>query len=281
MFVTSRELLSKASGNGYAVGAFNAENAEMVLAIIAAAEETLAPVIIQTTPGTLRYMPPAYFGGMVSGAAKSAKVPVALHLDHGSSYELAEQCMREGYTSVMFDGSAKPYEENVSLTKQVCELAVEKGIPVEGELGVVGGKEDDTEAGQTRYTDPDQAADFVRRTGVSSLAIAIGTAHGFYSVRPELNLDLITKMRELVSIPLVLHGASGLEDGVVKRAVELGMAKVNFATELRDTYTKAIKDCLAENPETYDPKQYGKSAMLAVMELVKHKILVCNSAGKA
>lgn len=281
MFVTSGEMLAKASADGYAVGAFNAENAEMVDAIIKAAEEMRSPVIIQTTSGTLRYLSPAYFGGMVSYAAKCAGIPVALHLDHGSSYELAKQCLCESYTSIMFDGSTKTYDENVELTKQVCELSKEKGIPVEGELGVIGGKEDDAEAEQSRYTDPDQAADFAKRTGVSSLAIAVGTAHGFYASAPKLNLDLITKTHKLLSIPLVLHGASGLDDAVVSKAIGLGMAKVNFATELRDAYTKAVRSYLNENSDAYDTKQFGKAAMLAIKELVKHKIKVCGSEGKA
>ena len=167
MYTTTKELLRRASDGGYAVGAFNAENAEFVWAVIAAAEAMRAPAIIQTTPGTLRYLGPEYFAGMVKLAAGEASVPIALHLDHGSSREIVEHCLSCGYSSIMIDGSVLPYEENVALTKEICEIAAKCDIPVEGELGVVGGKEDDTEAELNKYTDPKQAADFARRTGVS------------------------------------------------------------------------------------------------------------------
>ena len=181
----------------------------------------------------------------------------------------------------MIDGSTLPYEDNVALTKRVCGMAGPKGIPVEAELGSVGGKEDDTHAEANHYTDPVQAADFVKRTGVTSLAISIGTAHGFYAVAPVLDLSRITATRELVDIPLVLHGASGVPDETVSAAVRLGMAKVNFATELRDAYTKAVRAYLAENPLAYDPKKYGEAAREAVKRLVMHKIRLCMSEGKA
>lgn len=280
MFVTTEEMLKDARESGYAVGAFNVENAEMAWAVVAAAEELKAPVIVQTTPGTLKYLPPLYFAGMVSRAAACAVAPIALHLDHGSSLELAEQCLNEGYTSIMFDGSSKSFEENIELTKRVCCAAEAKGIPVEGELGVIGGKEDDTEASRQNITDPSQAACFAHRTSVSSLAIAVGTAHGFYKSEPVIDLDIIAEARKIVSVPLVLHGASGLSDDIVKRAIKLGMAKVNFATELRDAYTKAVRIYLSENPDVYDPKKYGEAARAAVKELVMHKIRICGSEGR-
>ena len=281
MYTTTKELLRRASEEGYAVGAFNAENAEFVWAIIAAAEAMRAPVIIQTTPGTLRYLGPEYFAGMVTRAAGEASVPVALHLDHGSGREIAERCIACGYSSIMIDGSALPYEENAALTRDVCLIAAARDIPVEGELGVIGGKEDDKHADRAMYTDPEQAADFAGRTGLSSLAIAVGTAHGFYETDPVLNLDLITKTKKLVEIPLVLHGASGLPDETVSHAVSLGMAKINFATELRDVYTKAVRHYLDANPDAFDPKKYGDVARSAVTELVKHKMAVCMSEGRA
>ncbi|MDR1509859.1 MAG: class II fructose-bisphosphate aldolase family protein [Synergistaceae bacterium] len=280
MYTTTKDMLRHASEGGYAVGAFNAENAEMVWAVIAAAEECRAPVIIQTTPGTLRYFGPNYFAGMVTRAAEEASVPVALHLDHGSSRDLAERCISCGYSSIMIDGSALPYGENVSLSKAVCEAAEVSGIPVEGELGTVGGKEDGANSGGVGYTDPAQAADFVERTGVSSLAIAVGTSHGFYKTAPILNLDLITATRKRVGVPLVLHGASGLSGDIVSRAVRLGMAKVNFATELRGVYTKTIREFLAADNEAFDPKKYGEPARTAVKELVKGKISACLSDGR-
>lgn len=281
MYVTTNEMLRQASDAGYAVGAFNAENAEMVWAIIEGARQAKAPVIIQTTPGTLRYLGPEYFVGMVKNAAEKADVPVALHLDHGSSYELATACMDIGYSSVMIDGSALSFEENAALTARVCKSAIEKGVPVEGELGVIGGKEDDTHAEESLYADPVQALDFIAQTGVSSLALAVGTAHGFYKAKPKLNLELISQVKAGTDTPLVLHGASGLEDEAVQSTVRLGMAKVNFATELRGAYTQAVRQYLDENPAAYDPKSYGTVAREAVVQLVRHKIAVCGSEGKA
>jgi ketose-bisphosphate aldolase len=281
MYVTSEKLLLDAARGGYAVGAFNAENAEMVWAIITAAEEARAPVIIQTTPGTLKYLPAGYFAGMVKNAAQAASIPVALHLDHGSSFELARSCVENGYSSVMIDGSKLPYDENAALTKRVCDYARERGIPVEGEIGVIGGKEDTTRAQTGIYTDPAQAAAFASLTGVSSLAISIGTAHGFYKTAPVLDLDLIPETKKRTDIPLVLHGASGLPDETVARAARLGMSKVNFATELRDVYSKALKEYIASDPDVFDPKKYGTPAMTAVKELVKHKMSVCMSEGRA
>jgi tagatose 1,6-diphosphate aldolase GatY/KbaY len=273
-------MLKLAMNGGYAVGAFNAENAEMVWAVITAAEECRAPVIVQTTPGTLRYLGPGYFAGMVRHAAEEASVPVALHLDHGSNRDLAQHCIVCGYSSVMIDASSRPYDENVALSKSVCDAAHISGIPVEGELGAIGGREDGAGSGDTGYTDPKQAADFVERTGVSSLAIAVGTAHGFYKTPPALNFDIITAARNLVGVPLVLHGASGLSSGIVSRAVRLGIAKVNFATELRDAYTKTIREFLGSNADTIDPKKYGEPARAAVKELVKDKISACLSGGR-
>lgn len=281
MFVDTKRMLLEASRQGYAVGAFNVENAEMVWAVVAAAQELRAPVILQTTSSTLKYFTPSMFAALARSAAEETSVPVALHLDHGNSFDIAARCMESGYTSLMIDGSTLPYEDNVALTKRVCGMAGPKGIPVEAELGIVGGKEDDTHADANHYTDPVQAADFVKRTGVTSLAISIGTAHGFYAVAPVLDLSRITATRELVDIPLVLHGASGVPDETVSAAVRLGMAKVNFATELRDAYTKAVRAYLAENPLAYDPKKYGEAAREAVKRLVMHKIRLCMSEGKA
>lgn len=281
MLVTTRKMLDNARDGGYAVGAFNAENAEMVWGIIAAAEELRAPVIIQTTSSTLKHLSPAYFGGIVSAAAREATVPVALHLDHGASYELAKTCIENGYTSVMIDGSMLPFEENVDLAYRVNDFAKAFGIPVEAELGTIGGKEDSTVSDGCQYTDPDQAAEFVRRTGITSLAIAIGTAHGFYQTPPVLDLSRITAIRNKVSIPLVMHGASGISDDVVREAARLGMSKVNFATELRVAFSDAIKSHLTEHPETFDPKKYMTTARNAVKELVKQKIRACGCDGRA
>ncbi len=279
--VTSEKMLAEAREGGYAVGAFNVENMEMVKAVIAAAEEVKAPVMLQTTPSTVKYGTLETYFAMVSAEAKKASVPVCLHLDHGSSFELAVQAIKAGYTSVMIDGSHEDFEHNVELTKKVVDVAKACGIPVEAELGKVGGKEDDLEAEEDGNTDPQEAKEFVDRTGVSSLAIAIGTAHGFYAGTPVLDKERVSEVKELVSVPLVLHGASGLSDEDVKECVRRGMCKVNFATELRVAYTEAGKKLLQEKPETFDPKKLGIAGMEAVKELVKVRMCVCGCNGKA
>ena len=276
--VPSRELLLAAQAGGYAVGAFNAENMEMVQAIIAAAEECHAPVMVQTTSGTLKYAPPSVFAGMVSRLARSAKVPIALHLDHGSSYELAEECVREGYTSIMIDGSLLPFDGNVVLTKRVVAMAC--GIPVEAELGTVGGKEDDHEA-KPQYTDPAQAVEFVEKTGITSLAVAIGTAHGIYKGVPKLDIDRLSEIQKVVSIPLVLHGTSGVPHDQVRACIERGICKVNYATELRVVFTSAVTKAITDNPDNFDPKKYLKAGRDAVQTCVMELIKLCGSVGKA
>ncbi|WP_026892325.1 class II fructose-bisphosphate aldolase [Lacrimispora aerotolerans] len=279
--VTSEQMLLDAQKGGYAVGAFNVENMEMLKAVVAAAEELHAPVMLQTTPSTVRYGTLETFKAMAAAEAEKATVPVCLHLDHGSSYELVLKAIRAGYTSVMFDGSHETFEENIRLTKQAADAAKACGIPVEGELGKVGGKEDDLEVEEDTNTDPMQAKEFVEKTGVTSLAVAIGTAHGFYANKPVLDKERITEVKKLVSIPLVLHGASGLSDEDVKECVQRGMCKVNFATELRVVYTGAGKKLLAEDPELFDPKKLGIAGMEAVKEFVKGRMLVCGCDQKA
>jgi len=279
--VDSKKMLTDAQKGGYAVGAFNAENMEMVKAIIKAAEELKAPVMIQTTPSTIKYGNAATYAGIVKAEAKKASVPVCLHLDHGSSYELAVECIEEGYTSVMIDGSKEVLEDNIAKSKAVVEYAHAKGIPVEAELGKVGGKEDDLEVKDDIYTDVQEAVRFVEETGVDSLAIAIGTAHGFYKGTPVLDKERLSDIAKVVSIPLVLHGASGISDAEVADCVSRGICKVNFATELRKAYTDAGKELLKAEPDTFDPKALGKVGMAAVTELVKNRMTVCGCAGKA
>ena len=277
-FVSSREMLCKAQAGGYAVGAFNAENLEMAQAIIAAAEAENAPVMIQTTPGTLKYAGPECFSGLVGRLARDAKVPAALHLDHGNSYELAEKCAREGYTSLMIDGSKLPYEENIALTRRVVAMA--GSLPVEAELGTVGGKEDGMEA-KPQYTDPDEAADFVSRTGISSFAVAIGTAHGVYKGEPKLDLDRLSEVRAKVELPLVLHGTSGVPEDQVRECIRRGICKVNYATDLRIAFTAGVKRAIAEQPDAFDPKKYLAAGRKAVEERVRELIRLLGSNGKA
>lgn len=279
--VTSKEMLIQAREGGYAVGAFNAENMEMVKAIIAAAEELGAPVMIQTTSSTIKYGSSATYAGIVKAEAEKATVPVCLHLDHGSSYELAVQCMEDGYTSVMIDGSHETFEDNIAVTKKVVDYAHTRNIPVEAELGKVGGKEDDVVADSDIYTDVNEAVTFVENTGVDSLAIAIGTAHGFYKGTPVLDKERLSEIAKVVSIPLVLHGASGIADTEVADCVSRGISKVNFATELRVAFTDACRKLAEEDKEVFDPKAFGKVGMAAVTELVKNRMKVCGCDGKA
>lgn len=279
--VTSEKMLLDAQKGGYAVGAFNAENMEMVQAIVAAAEELHAPVMIQTTPGTIRYGQLRTYFANVKAAASDAAVPVCIHLDHGSSFELAMQALREGYTSIMIDGSHNVFEDNIAVTKRVVDACKPNNVPVEAELGKVGGKEDDTESKDGGYTVPSEAKEFVERTGVSSLAVAIGTAHGVYKGVPKLDRERLTEIRKIVEVPLVLHGASGLSDEEVRECVKRGICKVNFATELRIAFSNGVKKVLAENPDVFDPKAYGKVGRENVKQQVMSRMKVCGCDGKA
>lgn len=279
--VTTEDMLQKALDGGYAVGAFNVENMEMVKAVIFAASKMEAPVILQTTPSTVRYGGISAFAALVAAETEREKIPVALHLDHGDSLEITAVALRGGYTSLMIDGSRLPFEENVKLTKRVVEIARPNQIPVEAELGTVGGKEDGAASKGDSYTDPAQAREFECLTGIGSLAVGIGTAHGFYREQPQLDIGRLEEIRRQVSIPLVLHGASGLADEDVKACVCHGISKVNFATELRAAYTGAIREFLREKPEIYDPKKLGSVGMECVAAVVKRKIQVCGCQGRA
>ena len=279
MFVSSIEMIKKAKADGYAVPAFNAENMEMAQAIVAAAEEAHSPVIIQTTSPTVKYFSPTMAHAIVEDLARKAKVPVALHLDHCTSFDDVMVAIKAGYTSVMFDGSRLPFAENARLTRKVADTAHPMGITVEAELGCVGGKEDNV-SGEDIYTDVDEAKAFAEMTGVDILAIAVGTAHGFYKGEPKLDFDRIAAIRDVVDAPLVLHGGSGVPVESVKRAISLGMAKVNFATELRAAATKAVRKVL-EDESVIDPKKFMGAAREAVTALCFEKIDMCSSRGKA
>ena len=275
-FVTSEKMLLDAQKGGYAVGAFNVENMEMVMAVIAAAEELRAPLMLQTTPSTIKYAGLDMYLANVKAAAERASVPVCLHLDHGDSFDLAMRALRTGYTSIMIDGSHNVFEENIAVTKAVADACRPSGIPVEAELGKVGGKEDDLDGGEGNgYTDPLEAKEFVERTGVTSLAVAIGTAHGVYKGVPKLDLDRLAEIRKVVDIPLVLHGASGLSEEAVVESIKRGICKVNFATEIRIAYTDGVKEFLAANPDAFDPKKYGKVAMEHVKAIVETRMKMC------
>ncbi len=281
--VESNELMIKAQKEGYAIGAFGAENMEMVQAIVEAAEELSSPVIIQTTSSSISYASVEMFYAMTDAAAKRAKVPVVIHLDHGNSFDLCRKAIEAGYTSVMIDGSKLSFEDNIDLSRKVVEMAKEKGIPVEAELGTIGGKEDDHVVSDkdALYTNPQQARDFVERTGVQSLAVSIGTAHGFYKEQPQLDFDRLDEIRREVDVPLVLHGASGVSDEFVMQSIERGICKVNYATELRVAFTSGVKRVIETDHDVFDPKKYNAAGRDEVKKLVKHKIGICGSEGKA
>lgn len=280
--VTTKQLMLDAQKEKYAIGAFNVENMEMVQAVVAAAEELKSPVIMQTTPSTVKYADLAYFYANVKVAAELASIPVVMHLDHGSSFELAMRALRTGYTSIMIDGSHSGFEENIAVTKAVVDACHPSGIPVEAELGKVGGKEDDLDGGEGGgYTIPSEALEFVERTGVDSLAVAIGTAHGVYKGVPRLDVDRLSEIREVIPVPLVLHGTSGVPDEAVKECIRRGICKVNYATDLRIAFSKGVNEVLMENPDTIDPKKYNARGRELVKKYVMDKIRVCGSAGRA
>ena len=280
--VTKKQLLLDAQAGGYAIGAFNVENMEMVQAVVGAAEELKSPVILQTTPSTVKYADLEYFYANVKTAAKKATVPVVIHLDHGNSFDLAMQALRTGYTSIMIDGSHDSFEENIAVSKAVVDACHPSGVAVEAELGKVGGKEDDLDGGDNNpYTNPQEAVIFVERTGIDSLAVAIGTAHGVYQGIPKVDVERLSKIKEVVSIPLVLHGTSGVPDETVKECIKRGICKVNYATDLRIAFSKGVNEVLHEAPDTIDPKKYNAKGREEVKQYVMNKIMVCGSAGKA
>ena len=280
--VTTKQLLLDAQKGGYAVGAFNVENMEMVQAVVAAAEELRSPVIMQTPPSTVKYANLNYFYENVKVAAQESSVPVVIHLDHGNSFELAMQAYRTGYTSIMIDGSHEGFEDNIALTSAVVKACHPGEVPIEAELGKVGGKEDDLDGGEgDPYTNPQEAAEFVERTGIDSLAVAIGTAHGVYKGVPKLDFSRLSEIRKAVSIPLVLHGTSGVPDEDVAECIKRGICKVNYATDLRIAFTKGINQVLKENPDTIDPKKYNAKGREEVRKYVMHKMKICQSIAKA
>ncbi|MCR4440656.1 MAG: class II fructose-1,6-bisphosphate aldolase [Peptococcaceae bacterium] len=280
--VTGKELLDKAEKGGYAVGAFNCNNMEIVQAIVAAAEAENAPVIIQASQGAIKYAGLEYIVGLVSVAAKNTRIPVALHLDHGTSFNQVIQCIRYGFTSVMIDGSKLPLEENIALTKKVVEIASAVGVSTEAELGKIGGTEDDITVleREAMLTDPEEAKTFVEQTGVGSLAIAIGTAHGQYKFDPELDFDRLAKVRSLVNVPIVLHGSSGVPDKDIQKAISLGVRKVNIDTNIREAFVKGVREAV-KNPKEIDPRKILGPAREEMTAIVREKIRLFGSSGKA
>lgn len=279
--VTSREILQRALAEHFAVGAFNANNMEQVQAIVEVAQEERAPVILQVSQGAIRYAGLAFAAGMVKTAAGMVDVPVVLHLDHGTDFDQNVLCLREGFTSLMFDGSKLPFEENVAITRRICEIAHIAGIPVEAELGKVLQATDGVgvEAVEAAMTDPDQALEFIQCTGADSLAVAVGSVHGMTGREATLDVDRIERIRRKVNVPLVLHGSSGVKHDSVVAAIEHGICKVNVATYLNQAFVEALKESLAAKPGEVDPRKHLAPAREAVKERVREKMRLFGSSG--
>ena len=302
--VTSKEMFQKAYEGGYAVGAFNVNNMEIIQGITQAAAQERAPLILQVSAGARKYAKHVYLMKLVEAAIEDTGLPICLHLDHGDSFEICKSCIDGGFTSVMIDGSKYSFEENVSLTKQVVDYAHSKGVVVEGELGRLAGVEDDVNvsAADSSYTDPAQVEEFVEKTGVDSLAIAIGTSHGAFKfkpgTKPQLRFDVLEEVsRRLPGFPIVLHGSSSVPQDLVakvnqyggkmpedqlRKAASLAVCKINIDSDLRLAMTASIREHFALHPADFDPRQYLKPARQAIKELVAHKIVdVLGCDGKA
>lgn len=280
--VTSKEMLQAALEGHFAVGAFNANNMEQIQGIIDAAVEERSPVILQVSQGAIDYAGLGYASAMVKVAAQEADVPVVLHLDHGSSYAQNVVCLRAGFTSLMFDGSKLPYEENVRITKQIVELASAVGIPVEAELGKVLQSRDNVSEEDVRaaMTDPDQAREFVERTGISSLAVAIGSVHAMKEAQAELDIERLKAIRAKINIPLVLHGSSGVKEESEVEAIQYGICKINVATMLNQAFVNALIQAYNDAPDNIDPRKWLVHSRDAVKEVVRHKMRLFGSSGQ-
>ena len=308
--VTTKDMFKAAYEGGYAIGAFNVNNMEIIQGIVRAAKKLNSPLILQVSAGARKYANHTYLTKLVEAAVEETGLPIALHLDHGPDFETCKSCIDGGFTSVMIDGSHLPYEENVALTKKVVDYAHARGVTVEGELGQLAGIEDDVSVSEedASYTKPEQVYDFVTRTGVDSLAIAIGTSHGAYKFKPgqkpELRFDILEEIsRILPGFPIVLHGASsvvpefveqinkfggalpdaiGIPEEMLRQAASMAVCKINIDSDLRLAMTAAIRKYMAENPAHFDPRQYLAPARDAIEGMVAHKIeTVLGCAGKA
>lgn len=306
--VTSTEMFKKAYEGGYAIGAFNVNNMEIIQGITEAAKDLKAPLILQVSKGARNYANPIYLKKLVEAAIEDTGLPIVLHLDHGDSYETCVSCIEGGFTSVMIDGSHLPFEENIALTKKVVEYAHDRGVVVEGELGRLAGVEDEVKvsAEDSSYTQPDEVEEFVSKTGVDSLAIAIGTSHGAFkfSGTPKLRFDILEEVsKRLPQFPIVLHGASsvipefvdmintyggnmpgaqGVPEELLRKAAKMAVCKINIDSDLRLAMTGTIRKYFAEHPADFDPRQYLKPARQAIKDMVAHKIVdVLGCDGKA
>ena len=308
--VTTQKMFKKAYENGYAIGAFNVNNMEIIQGIVEAATEENAPLILQVSSGARKYANPVYLRKMVEAAEEVSHLPICLHLDHGDTFELCKSCIDGGFNSVMIDGSHHPFEENIKLTRQVVEYAHDHGVVVEGELGRLAGVEDDVKvkAEDSSYTRPEEVEEFVSKTGVDSLAIAIGTSHGAYKfkpgTKPQLRFDILEEVsRRLPGFPIVLHGASsvpqeyvkiinenggalkdaiGVPEDMLRKAASMAVCKINIDSDLRMACTAGIRKHFVEHPDHFDPRQYLGDARANIKSIVKHKLTeVLGCAGKA
>ena len=285
--VTTKEMLKKAQKGRYGVGAFNANNMEIIQAIIETAEEEKSPVILQASQGAIKYAGLDMIVAMVKVMAEKATIPVALHLDHGTDYYQNIKCLRAGFTSLMVDGSKLPFQENVEMTKKVVEMAHVCGIPVEAELGQIGKMGESDEPGvalekvKESMAVPEEAVKFAELTGIDSLAAAVGTIHGCRTPFAKLDIPRIEKIRELTDLPLVLHGASGANDEEVTKGIAAGICKVNIDTRIRMKFTEKIREIIKENPEEIDPRKILGPAREAAKEIIRDRIRVFGSTGKA
>ena len=305
MLVTNKDLMVPARKNCYAVGAFNVQNLESLSAIVEVATEENSPVIIAISPSTIKYAGLAYISGLVKTAAQLAQVPLTMHLDHGEDFDTAAKCVDAGFTSVMIDGSFLKFDENVALTKRVVSIVHPKGVSVEAELGKLAGVEErSVEEKEAILTDPKAAVEFVEKTGVDTLAVAIGTSHEAYKFKGEAKLDLerLKIISEKISIPLVLHGASsvpqwlvekatkygaalsgakGIPEDEYKKAISMGIAKINIDTDLRLAFTATVREVLTTSPKEFDPRKILGPAKEAMKEVAKSKMRLFGSSGKA
>jgi fructose-bisphosphate aldolase class II len=300
-FVTTTEMFRKAYEGGYAIGALNANNMEIIQGITEAAKECRAPVIIQVSPSAMRYANATYLVKLVEAAEKETGLPICLHLDHGDSFEVCKECIDYGFTSVMIDASSKPFEENVAITRQVVEYAHAHGVVVEAELGALAGVEDEVNvsAENSHYTDPNEVEEFVRRTDIDSLAIAIGTSHGAYKfkpgTKPQLRFDILEEVsKRLPGFPIVLHGASavpqeyvqmvnenggsmpdaiGIPEDQLRKAASMAVCKINIDSDMRLAMTGSIRKYFHDHPADFDPRKYMAPARENIKQVVKHKIV--------
>jgi len=278
--VTSKEILTAAYENHYAIGAFNANNMEIVQAIVNAAIEERAPVILQISQGAIKYAGLHFAAGMVKIAAEEADIPVVLHLDHGTDFEQNIACLRAGFTSLMFDGSKRQYEENVEITRRVVEIAHVCGIPVEGEIGRIVQVSDGYTPEQVEafMANPDQVADFVKRTGVDALAPAVGSVHAMKTQSATVDIERLKKINKNAGIPLVLHGSSGVTDESIVESLNYGISKINVDTYLRMAFVRAMRKTLADMPDEADPRKILAPSRDAVKEAVREKIRLFRSS---